>query len=102
MYYVYLEADATGNHGNPVSTYVEGMVPLADDVLSTYIQTMGFANLTVVNEIVTHVTIDQDAYDAYIADHSEEQEEPNAEEDIMSMAVDHEYRILMLELGITE
>ena len=28
--------------------------------------------------------------------------EPTAEEDLMSMTVDHEYRITMLELGITE
>lgn len=102
MYYINLEADATGNHGNPVSNFVEGMVPLADDVLSAYIQTMGFANLTVVNDIVTHVTINQDAYDAYVSDHAEEQEEPSVEEDIMSMAIDHEYRITLLELGITE
>lgn len=27
---------------------------------------------------------------------------PTAEEDLMSMTVDHEYRITMLELGITE
>lgn len=31
-----------------------------------------------------------------------EPEEPTAEEDLMSMTVDHEYRITMLELGITE
>lgn len=104
MYYINQTADTSGNHGNPVSHQSEGMVALPESLLTEYISTMGFAYLTVDEGTVTAVAINQEAYDAYIADHpvTPDDPEPTAEEDLMSMTVDHEYRITMLELGITE
>lgn len=103
MYYIYEAANESGNHGNPVSHQSEGMVALPESLLSEYIHTMGFAYLTVDEGTVTAVAINQEAYDAYQADHPAPPDpEPTAEEDLMSMTVDHEYRITMLELGITE
>ena len=104
MYYINQAANESGNHGNPVSHQSEGMVALPESLLTEYISTMGFAYLTVDEGTVAAVAINQEAYDAYQADHKETppDPEPTAEEDLMSMTVDHEYRITMLELGITE
>ncbi len=104
MYYINQTADTSGNHGNPVSHQTEGMVLLPESLLTEYIHTMGFAYLTVDDGTVTAIAINQEAYDAYQADHKETPPDPEhtAEEDLMSMTVDHEYRITMLELGITE
>ncbi len=38
----------------------------------------------------------------WYADETETASEPTAAEDIMTMTVDHEYRLTLLELGITE
>lgn len=103
MFYINQAADTSGNHGNPVSNQTEGMVVLPESLLTEYISTMGFAYLTVDEGTVAAVAINQEAYDAYQADHPAPPDpEPTAEEDLMSMTVDHEYRITMLELGITE
>ena len=76
MYYIKAEADTTGNHGNPVSQFSEGMVSLPDELLSAYIQTMGFANISCnTDDVVTSVTLNQEAYDAYIAEHQQEDDE---------------------------
>ena len=54
------------NYGNPTST---GEIYLPDELLPDYINTMGFAILTVENDTVTGVTVNQTAYDAYIDAH---------------------------------
>ena len=71
MYYISIEPNEAGNHGNPVSNYVEGMVILPDELLSEYIQTMGFATIRITDDFVSSVTINQEAYDAYIAGQQE-------------------------------
>lgn len=58
-----------GSHGNPQSNCRDGMVELPDELLSDYIATMGFADLTVKNNVVTKVKVNQAAYDAYQAEH---------------------------------
>jgi|GEM_PF-5303114 len=71
MYYINETANESGNHGNPVSRKAEGMVGLPDSLLTAYLETMGFATLTVEKETVTAVAINHEAYDAYQADHKE-------------------------------
>ena len=71
MYYVYAQPNESGNHGNPVSRKGPGMVGLPDSLLTAYLETMGFADLTTEDETVTAVTINQEAYDAYQAGHQE-------------------------------
>ena len=74
MYYINIEPNEAGNHGNPVSNYVEGMVILPDELLSDYIQTMGFATIRITDDFVSSVTINQEAYDAYIAGQQNEED----------------------------
>ena len=75
MFYINQTADTSGNHGNPVSHQSEGMVTLPESILSEYISTRGFANLIIEDGIVTNVTINQEAYDAYMKDHPDIPEE---------------------------
>ena len=74
MYYINIEPNEAGNHGNPVSNYGEGMVLLPDELLSDYIQTMGFATIRITDDFVSSVTINQEAYDAYIAGQQNEED----------------------------
>lgn len=82
---MYIRKEAiNGNHGNPISTPFEGAVVLPDELLQDYIDTMGFADLELdENETVVSVTLNTEAYEAYIAEHSEPEPvepEPGAEE----------------------
>lgn len=103
MYYIKAQPSESGNHGNPVSNRAEGMVALPDNLISVYIETMGFAFLTIADEVVTAVAINQEAYDAYQASIPEPTPpEPTEEDDMNAMLVDHEYRLTLIELGLTE
>lgn len=63
----------------------------------------GFVDIAVDDGKVTEMTVNQEALDAYVAAHPPKAEkEPSVQDDIDAMLVDQEYRITMLELGITE
>lgn len=75
MYYINQTANESGNHGNPVSHQSKGMVALPESILSEYINTRGFANLIIEDGVVTNITINQEAYDAYMKEHPDIPEE---------------------------
>lgn len=65
MWYINAQATENGNHGNPHSNQTAFTVQLPDKLLSVYLDTMGFANLTVEDGKVTAVTVNQTALDSY-------------------------------------
>lgn len=66
MYYI----NPTGPyHGNPMGQPFSGCVMLPDDLLSNYLAAMGFVTLTLDGNTVTALAVDQDALDAYKAEH---------------------------------
>lgn len=69
MYYIKRTPSENGNYGNPSS---RGEIALTDELLSSYLDTMGFATVTVENDTVTAVTVNQTAYDAYMAENPPE------------------------------
>lgn len=80
MYYINRKSNESGNHGNPVSNKREGMVALPDGLLSAYIEAKGFVILPeVVDGEVVSLEVNQEALDAYLAEHPEVPEpEPEA------------------------
>lgn len=82
MYYI----NTTGpNHGNPTSVPFPNSIPLPDTLLMDYINTKGFCTLTVQDGAVTAVVVDQEALDAYNAEHPEvEPEKPVTVEDLQA------------------
>ena len=78
MHYINPTPNETGNHGNPMGQ--PNCVTLPDDLLSPYLAAKGFVTLTVENGAVTSLETNQEALDAYEADHPdlppEEPEEP--------------------------
>mgnify|MGYP006864582088 CR=1 FL=1 len=98
MYYI----NTTGpNHGNPTSAPFPNSIPLPDTLLMDYINTKGFCTLTVQGGAVTALAVDQEALDAYNAEHPEVEPEPTELEDIQGILVDQEYRLTLLELGVS-
>lgn len=71
MFFIKDVPNSYGNHGNPVSNQSSGMVLLPDELLSIYVESKGFVNITVNNGVVDSCVINQEAYDAYIKDHTD-------------------------------
>ena len=98
MYYINTQGP---NHGNPTSTPFPNSVSLPDTLLMDYINTKGFCTLTVQDGAVTALVVDQEALDAYNAEHPDVEPEPTELEDIQGILVDQEYRLTLLELGVS-
>ena len=76
MYYINATPNETGNYGNPMSQPFPGCVALPDDLLGPYIEAKGFVYLEIENEEVVAVEVNQEALDAYIAEHPDVPVEP--------------------------
>lgn len=82
MYYINIQGP---NHGNPTSTPFPNSVSLPDTLLMDYINTKGFCTLTIVDGAVTALAVDQEALDAYNAEHPDvEPEKPVTMEDLQA------------------
>lgn len=82
MYYINTQGP---NHGNPTSTPFPNSVSLPDTLLMDYINTKGFCTLTIVDGAVTALVVDQEALDAYNAEHPEvEPEKPVTVEELLA------------------
>lgn len=69
MYYINPTPNESGNHGNPMGQPFPNCVTLPDDLLSPYLAAKGFVTLTVEKGAVTSLETNQEALDAYEADH---------------------------------
>lgn len=74
MYYINEQSTENGNHGSPQSNQTLFTVQLPDELLSVYLDTMGFANIIVEDGKVTQVSVNQAALDAYNAANHNAQE----------------------------
>ncbi len=91
MYYIQKEPTANGNHGNPTSTPFPNSVSLPDTLLTDYISTKGFCTLTIVDGAVTAMVVDQEALDAYNAEHPDvEPEKPVTVEELLAALLGEE------------
>lgn len=79
MYYINTTPNASGNYGNPMGQPFPGSVSLPDDLLSDYINAKGFVIPSVENGAVVSLEVNQDALDAYLADHPDQPEVPEPE-----------------------
>ena len=88
MYYINTQGP---NHGNPTSTPFPNSVPLPDTLLMDYINTKGFCALTVQDGAVTALVVDQEALDAYNAEHPDvEPEKPVTVEELLAALLGEE------------
>lgn len=88
MYYI----NPTGqNHGNPMGQPFLDCVVLPDELLPAYLDTKGFCTLTIVDGAVTALAVDQEALDAYNAEHPDvEPEKPVTVEELLAALLGEE------------
>lgn len=99
MYYINAKPRESGDYGNPMGQPFPGCVALPDDLLGPYIEAKGFVFLELeqaeevpiplllkgIREfyVVTAVEVNQEALDAYLAEHPDQPEpEPEEEPDV--------------------
>ena len=82
MYYINAQPNASGNYGNPMGQPFPGSVSLPDDLLSDYINAKGFVIPVIENGAVVSLEVNQDALDAYNAEHPDAPE-PTPEEPVI-------------------
>lgn len=88
MYYINTQGS---NHGNPTSSPFPNSISLPDTLLMDYINTKGFCTLTVQDGTVTALAVDQEALDAYNAEHPEvEPEKPVTVEELLAALLGEE------------
>lgn len=88
MYYINTQGL---NHGNPTSSPFPNSVSLPDTLLMDYINTKGFCTLTVQDGTVMALVVDQEALDAYNAEHPEvEPEKPVTVEELLAALLGEE------------
>lgn len=88
MYYINTQGP---NHGNPMGQPFPGCVALPGELLSAYLDTKGFCTLTIVDSAVTALVVDQEALDAYNAEHPEvEPEKPVTVEELLAALLGEE------------
>lgn len=108
-----IKLEPFGNGGRPALQSWGGKVPpegyalCPDNFVGIFYSTSpaGFVNISVENGTVVNMETNQTALDAYVAalpEVTETEVEPTEEEDTASMLVDHEYRLTLLELGLSE
>lgn len=70
MFYVSIDPDKNGWHGNPTSTPLAGRkIVLPDNLLANYIYNKGFVDLTIENNKVIDVTPNDAALSVYMETH---------------------------------
>lgn len=109
MYIIAKEASSNG--GRPPLQHwehkflPEGFAFCPDEFYDIFYSTSpaGFVNITVNDDIVTSMSVATDKLDAYNMEHPIVDEEPmtSPQDDIDAMMIDHEYRLTLLELGIS-
>lgn len=83
MYYINRMPNESGNHGNPMGQPFAGCVELPEELLGDYLASKGFVVITVDGGTVTALRPNQEALDAYNAEHPdvpEPEPEPSADE----------------------
>lgn len=83
MWYINATPNETGDYGNPMGQPFHGCVALPDDLLGPYIEAKGFVYLEVEDDEVVAVEVNQEALDAYMAEHPDQPEtepEPTSED----------------------
>lgn len=83
--------------GRIIRNIPEGWAAVPVDLEDEAVSYLPFINLTVVDGEITGVAQGEIPTPEPEPDHG-----PTAEDDLMEMAIDHEYRITLLELGLSD
>jgi len=96
-------ADENGAHSNqtwPDNTPPDGYYALSPAFESAWEQYAPFVTITAEDDIITSIADNPEARAAQAAIDAAYKPEPTATDDLMALAVDHEYRLTLLELGV--
>lgn len=102
MWYINSNPSESGNYGNPQSNQFADSVALPNELLPDYLACYGFASLTMEDEIITAITTNVDALNAYLASLPEPEPQPEPEPTIADRMTAVEEAVEILLSGRTE
>lgn len=103
MKYIRPTPNPSGAYPAPQSTPASGLVLIPEELAAQLLACNGFAALTIEDGQVTAVAPNTEAWEAWKASQPAQSDPmPTAQNDTDAMLVDHEYRLTLLELGLTE
>lgn len=107
MLYIKSTPNKSGAYSAPQSNYVHGFLKMPENLLSDFLSYNGFVVLTVEDDVVISIAPNNEAWENWkesVPELSEEEKEamPDAQADTDAMLIDHEYKLTLLELGVTE
>lgn len=93
-----------GAYPPPQSLKVPELVELPEEMLEIYIEYSGFVALEITDGVVKGIAPDVAAYEEWKVEKTEEEAVSilNPQADTDAMLIDHEYRLTLLDLGLTE
>lgn len=107
MKYISRKPNPSGAYPAPQSSPAPGLVPISDTFAIRVVALKGFVRLAILDGRVIGLEPNEEALEAWDAAQAERPAEgqetaPTAQDDTDAMLVDHEYRLTLLELGLTE
>lgn len=107
MKYISRKPNPSGAYPAPQSSPAPGLVPISNTFAIRVVALKGFVRLAILNGRVIGLEPNEEARETWDAAHPETPSEgqetaPTAQDDTDAMLVDHEYRLTLLELGLTE
>ncbi len=103
VWYIDPKPSLGGAYSPPQNPGFPGAVKITDEQMRLLVAHNGFVNITVEDDVVTEMTPNLEAWEKWKASLPEPAPaQPTPQEDTEAMMVDHEYRLTLLELGVTE
>ena len=101
----YINPNKTGGaYPPPQSIKTPELVELPEEMLETFIEYSGFVELEITGDTVTGIAPNTADFEEWKAEQAEAEAVPisDPQADTDAMLIDHEYRLTLLELGLTE
>lgn len=102
MVYIDLTPNSSGAYANPKGQPFKDCIELNDEQAKLFFKYNGFIKVTSIDPLT--IEPNTDAWEEWKQTEAEKEEQNKAtsttEDDLMLMAIDHEYRLTLLELGV--
>ena len=105
MFYIQKEPNESGAYPAPQTEKAKGLIAMGEEYSEVFFSHNGFVTIEHDDIQVTSMIPNTEARETWkstVEPEPEPEPEPTPMEDIMSMMIDQEYRLTMLELGLTE
>lgn len=100
MFYINAKPNENGYYGNPMGQPFEGCLKLPDELLGQYIEARGFVIPIIEDGTVISLETNQEALDAYLAEHPDQPEPEPEPTEMEQLRADIDYLAIMAGIDL--